>query len=158
MVLQLEVITLLIRYCAVLAFLAFFLGCNRNEKVFESTTIGSVASVEQVTSIRDNAGNGLIAFDFYASWCGPCRSLSPVLEMIARENTSRIAFYRVNIDNVPQAAQLFKVDRIPFVVFVKHKEVVAELTGIQPRAKYLDIIAAYSAKPPSKDSAVAGTF
>jgi thioredoxin 1 len=137
----------LIRYYVILIIAIFLMGCTRNENPNGSSTISSVASIEQVRAIKDRSENGLIAFDFYADWCGPCRILAPTLEAVAQENKSRITFYRINIDNIPQAAQLFKVDRIPFVVFIKNKEVIAEFAGIQPREKYTDVIAANSVKP-----------
>jgi thioredoxin 1 len=135
-------------------FLLFFLvaGCNQNEKAYEGKVIAPVASIDEVTSIISNSDKGLVAFDFFAPWCGPCRSLAPVLESIAQQSRSRVIFYRINIDNVPQAAQLFKVDRIPFVVFVKNREVVAALVGIQPREKYLEVISANSVKPAPPDT------
>jgi thioredoxin 1 len=135
------------RYYIISAIFFFFIGCSRNEKAYENKIIGSVASIEQVNALVANSETGLIAFDFYANWCGPCRTLAPTLEAVAQENQSRVKFYRINIDNVPQAAQLFKVDRIPFVVFIKNKEVIAEFAGIQPRVTYTDAIAANSVKP-----------
>lgn len=129
---------------AAFAILVFLSGCNRSQNSIESGTIKQVTSIEMVNSLRDNSGSRLIAFDFYADWCGPCRMLAPVIETISQEAGSRISFYRINIDNVPQAAQLFKVDRIPYVVFIKNREVIAALAGIQPKEKYLSIIFANS--------------
>jgi thioredoxin len=134
----------LVLFCAVCV---LFFGCARKESPNDSRVIRPVATVEQVTSVMDSSEHRLIAFDFYAPWCGPCRILAPLLETIAQENREQITFYRINIDNVPQAVQLFKVGRIPFVAFVKNKKVVAELAGIQPREQYMNIIAANSAAP-----------
>ena len=135
-----------------IAILAFLIGCSRNEKAPESGTIPSIASIDQVRSLIADSDKGLIAFDFYAPWCGPCRMLAPTIEEIAQDNKSRITFYRINIDNVPLAAQLFKVNRIPYIVFVKNKAVIDAFAGIQPREKYLDIIAAHSATPAKNDN------
>jgi len=131
---------------------SFLFGCGRREKPDEPMAITPVATIDEVASIVGHSDEGLVAFDFYANWCGPCRSLAPVLESVAQENKSRIVFYRINIDNVPQAAQLFKVDRIPYVIFVRNRAVVAQLTGIQPKEKYVAIISAYSVKRARQDS------
>jgi len=123
------------------------LGCSKQKSSSTAEAIESVITYAGVTMRIDSAKDSLIAFDLYADWCGPCRILGPTIEAIAKENKGKVTFYRVNVDNVPQAAQLFGIRGIPFVVFLKNKNVVGSFTGIQPKEEYLKIIAANSIQP-----------
>ena len=55
--------------------------------------------------------------DFYASWCGPCKSLSPVLDELAKEYSGKIDIYKVNVDDEPELASLFRIRSVPTLVF-----------------------------------------
>ena len=55
--------------------------------------------------------------DFYAPWCGPCKSLSPVLDELAKEYAGRVDIYKVNVDDEPELASLFRIRSVPTLVF-----------------------------------------
>lgn len=55
--------------------------------------------------------------DFYAPWCGPCKSLSPVLDELAKEYAGRIDIYKVNVDDEQELASLFRIRSVPTLVF-----------------------------------------
>lgn len=56
--------------------------------------------------------------DFYASWCGPCRMLSPHLEELAKEYKGKINVYKINVDNERDLAATFGASSIPLIVFI----------------------------------------
>ena len=56
--------------------------------------------------------------DFYADWCGPCRSLSPKLEAAAKKYAGKVDVYKVNVDNEAELSQIFGVRSIPMVLFI----------------------------------------
>lgn len=56
--------------------------------------------------------------DFYAPWCGPCRTLAPILEELAAEYGDRIVIYKVNTDNEPELAAAFGVQSLPTLLFI----------------------------------------
>lgn len=56
--------------------------------------------------------------DFYASWCGPCKALAPVLDELSKEYDGRVDIYKVNVDDEEELAALFKVRSIPTLLFV----------------------------------------
>jgi thioredoxin 1 len=114
---------------------------ERGERKSEMT---SILTIGEVNSVMDNSGDSLVAFDMYADWCGPCRILAPTLEKVAAATKGKVAFYRINLDQVPEAGQTFGVGGIPFVVFVKNKKVVATFTGVQPEESYLRAIQRFS--------------
>ena len=55
--------------------------------------------------------------DFYAPWCGPCKSLSPVLDELAKEYAGRVDIYKVNVDDEHELASLFRIRSVPTLVF-----------------------------------------
>ena len=71
---------------------------------------------------------GTVLVDFYASWCGPCRMLGPVLEELAKEETD-VTFLKVNVDNHPSVAGRFSVYSIPTKILFKDGKPIATKVG-----------------------------
>lgn len=78
----------------------------------------------------------LVVLDFWASWCGPCRMQAPVFEEAAAEVTD-VVFGKVNVDEQTELAQQFGVMSIPTLVFMKKKEVLAQVVGFQSKQELL---------------------
>jgi len=70
----------------------------------------------------------LLVIDFYATWCGPCKMLAPVLEEVA-EKYPDVTFVKVNVDEEEDLARKFRISVIPTLVFVKNGEVLKTSTG-----------------------------
>lgn len=111
-------------------------GCSSNH----GGSITEITSTEQFASVIDSAADKLLGFDLYASWCGPCLMLTPVLEKIAKDNSASITFYRINVEKLPQLAKAFNVGGIPLVAFMKNKTLLGSMVGLQPAAEYLAAI------------------
>ncbi|MDO4977292.1 MAG: thioredoxin [Eubacteriales bacterium] len=75
-----------------------------------------------------------VLLDFWATWCGPCRMLSPVIEEIANEYEGKIKVGKVNVDEEPALAQAFQVASIPTLVVMKDGKVASHSVGFQPKA------------------------
>ena len=80
-----------------------------------------------------------VLIDFWASWCGPCKMLSPVVDEIGDE-VENVKICKVNVDEEPELAKQFAVMSIPTLVFIKNGEVVEQTVGVQPKDKILKII------------------
>lgn len=80
-----------------------------------------------------------VLIDFWATWCGPCRMLSPVIEEIAEEYDGKIIVGKVNVDEEPELAQAFKVVSIPTIVVMKDGKIVNQSVGFQPKASIVKL-------------------
>lgn len=74
--------------------------------------------------------------DFYADWCGPCRSVAPVLKELAKEYAGQIVVYKVNVDKEKELASLFGVSSIPFFVFVPQEGEPQMFSGAADKATF----------------------
>ncbi len=81
-----------------------------------------------------------ILLDFWASWCGPCMMLAPVIEEIADEYDGRIKVGKVNVDEQPELAAAFRVESIPLLVVVKDGAITAQSVGVRPKEQILEML------------------
>ena len=80
-----------------------------------------------------------VLLDFWASWCGPCRMLSPIVDQIAEEQDNVIVG-KVNVDEQPELAAAFDVQSIPTLVLIKNGEVADVSVGVRPKPAILKMI------------------
>lgn len=80
-----------------------------------------------------------VLMDFWASWCGPCRMVSPIVDEIAEERTD-IKVCKVNVDEEPELASKFRVMSIPTLVVVKDGKVVNQSVGAKPKSQILALL------------------
>ena len=73
-----------------------------------------------------------VLVDFWAEWCGPCRTVSPAIERLAREYSGRLLTVKVNVDRRPQVAQTYEVQGIPTIMLFWKGESRMRLTGAYP--------------------------
>jgi thioredoxin 1 len=74
-----------------------------------------------------------VVVDFYATWCGPCKSLAPVLDEAAGSLAGKVKFVKINVDESPALAQRFKIEGVPTLLFFKSGKVVETMVGLQSR-------------------------
>ena len=80
-----------------------------------------------------------VLLDFFASWCGPCRMVSPLLDEIARERPD-IKVCKVDIDEHPELARQYQVMSVPTLMVVKDGEVVKQSRGARPKSQILAML------------------
>ena len=68
--------------------------------------------------------------DFWASWCGPCKMLAPILEEIDKENNGTVQVCKVEIDEQPQLAMRFKIQNVPTLIFYRDGKETNKMVGI----------------------------
>ena len=84
--------------------------------------------------------SGVVLVDFWAPWCGPCRSLAPILEEAAKELDGRATIAKVNTDENPELAQKFGVSSIPFMVVFKDGQLVDQTIGVKPKGDIVGLV------------------
>ncbi len=80
-----------------------------------------------------------VLLDFYADWCGPCRTVSPIVEEIANEHPE-YKVGKVNIDEQPELASAFRVMSIPSLFVLENGKVVNQALGAKPKAQILNML------------------
>ncbi|MGB5755783.1 MAG: thioredoxin [Acidimicrobiales bacterium] len=76
-----------------------------------------------------------VVVDLWAPWCGPCKTLGPILEKVIDETDGRVVLAKINVDENPQASQAFQVQSIPAVYALDKGQVVSNFMGAQPEAQ-----------------------
>ncbi|MEO6629201.1 MAG: tetratricopeptide repeat protein [Aquihabitans sp.] len=88
-----------------------------------------------------------VVVDLWAPWCGPCRTLGPILERVIDETQGEVVMVKVNTDENPGLSQMFQVQGIPAVYAVKDRKVVSHFIGAQPEAAVREFIAGLRPSP-----------
>lgn len=85
------------------------------------------------------SNQGTVLLDFWASWCGPCRMLSPVVDQIAQENP-QITVGKVNVDEEPELARQFNIMSIPTLAVIRGGTLDSMAVGVRPKNQIEEMI------------------
>lgn len=140
-----------IRLCALVVIIFFFgvVSCkndasSQTQPPVNDAVIRSIDNVGQLNKLIDSSEDRLLILEFYADWCPPCKELAPILEKIAKEKSTTVSIYKIDVDRHRELMNSFRVTGIPHVAFVKNKENVFSLTGLYPKTMYLKAIEQYT--------------
>ena len=84
-----------------------------------------------------------VLVDFWASWCGPCRALGPVVEQVGEEMSDKLSGSKVNVDDEPDLATRFRIVSIPTLILFKGGEPVHTMVGNLPKSDLVSELTAY---------------
>ncbi|KAH7640324.1 thioredoxin 2 [Dermatophagoides farinae] len=76
-----------------------------------------------------DAGDKLVVVDFYATWCGPCRLIAPVLEKLAEENKEKLVVLKVDVDENEELTSEYGITSMPTFVLIKNEQKVHSFSG-----------------------------
>ena len=76
-----------------------------------------------------------VLVDFWATWCGPCRMMAPLVEQLAEEYKGKIAFAKLDVDQNPKMSSQYGVSAIPTLFLFKNGKPVLNVVGLRPKAE-----------------------
>lgn len=132
-------------------------GANRNEQSKTKKTMVQELTLDEFqkkvynlmdrsTTVPNYLGDKPAIVDFYASWCGPCRMVAPILEELADEYKDKIVVYKVNTEQEPDLAAAFGIRSIPSILFIPKEGRPQMLQGAMPKQAFKQAIEEYLLK------------
>lgn len=88
-------------------------------------------------------GSGVVLVDFWASWCGPCRMVGPIIDQLAEEYEGKVTVGKVNVDEESALASEFAVVSIPTIIIFKDGKQVEKLVGVRSFDDFCDVLDRY---------------
>jgi thioredoxin len=99
-----------------------------------------IANIADMANGWNFKGSKPAIIDFYASWCGPCQRLSPIIDELAEEYAGKVDIYKVNVDDEAELAKLFRVRSIPTLVYIPMGETPIIQAGGKTKGELKEII------------------
>ncbi|MGB9627174.1 MAG: thioredoxin [Thermodesulfobacteriota bacterium] len=81
-----------------------------------------------------------VLVEFWATWCGPCRSLRPIVEELAEEYSGKVKFTKLNVEENPETQTRYGVRGIPMLILFKNGNIIDQIVGLVPKARLKTLI------------------
>lgn len=85
----------------------------------------------------------LVVIDFFATWCGPCKMLTPIFESLSNEMSDKVDFGKIDIDRSLEVAQEFNIVSVPTMIIFKNGKMVEKMVGFSPKEQLKSKIQAH---------------
>lgn len=110
-------------FCDVIGSFIFVFVCDCPTVIMQV-----IKDLEEFQKILKENGSKLILVDFYATWCGPCKMIAPVLEELSKKHLN-VVFCKVDVDEAEDVAQNYEISAMPTFLFFKNGEKIKEVVG-----------------------------
>jgi putative thioredoxin len=102
--------------------------------------VKDVTDATFATDVMERSKSVPIVIDLWAEWCGPCRTLGPIIEKVVAETNGAVELVKVDVDANPQISQAFRVQSIPAVFAIHDGQIVDSFVGALPEAQVRDFV------------------
>jgi putative thioredoxin len=119
------------------------------------TTVTDVTDATFEQDVLDRSVTVPVVVDLWAPWCGPCRTLGPILESVVEATNGAVELVKVNVDENPRVSTAFQVQSIPAVFAVRDRQIVDHFIGALPEPQVAQFIARLAPAPSEADELVA---
>lgn len=102
--------------------------------------IRRVANLDKSPSDWKFLGDKPAIIDFHATWCAPCKALSPIIDELANEYEGKVDIYKVNVDDEPELSNYFKIRTVPTLIFIPMNGAPQKATGAYPKKEIIQAI------------------
>ena len=109
-------------------------GCQSNSAPPIDFTVSPLKSGPDIQLSKDYKGKPVVVY-MWATWCGPCRQIAPLIDELAVKYEGSVVIGKVNVDEQPDLAQKYGINAIPTLLLFKDGEVVERFQGVPPRSK-----------------------
>mgnify|MGYP000905360550 CR=1 FL=1 len=92
------------------------------------------------SEFKNEIESGITIVDFFATWCGPCKMLAPVLEGLSKEMEEKAKFIKVDIDQSLDLANEFQISSVPTMIIFKDGQKAEQLVGFLPKERIQEVI------------------
>ena len=99
-----------------------------------------IKHIANLDEFEKETASSAVLVDFFATWCGPCRMLSPVLEKLDEENKLNASIIKVDVDNANEIARKFAIQVIPTLVLFKDGKAIKRATGYMPEGQLIKFV------------------
>ena len=115
-------------------------ACNNKQENQENSTVAEQSEMPAPEADGQDDGwmkqttimsSKPMVVDFYATWCGPCKELAPILDEIEKNHKGEVIFKRIDVDQEPELAQEFRIEAIPMLMFITPTGEYQTIVGLQ---------------------------
>jgi len=103
-----------------------------------SNQLNEIKSSQQFDQVLQSPN--VVFVDFWAEWCGPCRSVSPVVDELSKEYEGKVDFVKINVDDNGKLAQKYNVSSIPTLAIFKNGKIVSQKSGAATKESFKTMI------------------
>ncbi len=119
---------------------------QKNESASTPLNLTKELFIKKVMDYENNnnewkyIGDKPAIIDFYATWCGPCKAVAPVLEELANEYEGKLYIYKVDVDQEQELAGIFGISSVPTLLFIPMNDNPQMATGALPKESFIQAI------------------